>query len=49
MTKRIGGLYSQIYDMDNLRRAHIHARKGKGWYEEVKLVDLYPEFYLSNL
>lgn len=49
MTKRIGGLYSQIYDMDNLRRAHLNARKGKGWYEEVKLVDLYPEFYLSNL
>lgn len=34
--KRYGNLYEQIYSMDNLRKAHKNARKGKGWYEESK-------------
>ena len=32
--KRYGNLYSQIYDMENLRLAHKNAQKGKGWYKE---------------
>lgn len=46
--KRFGNLYSQIYDMDNLKLAHKNARKGKGWYSEVKEVDANTEYYLEN-
>lgn len=35
--------------MENLREAHKNARKGKGWYEEVKMVDADPETYLTQL
>lgn len=41
--------YEQIYSMDNLRKAHKNARKGKGWYEEVKEVDANIEVYLKQL
>ena len=37
--KRYGNLYEQIYDMKNLELAHQNAKKGKGWYKEVKMVD----------
>ena len=47
--KRYGNLYEQIYSMDNLRKAHQNARKGKGWYEEVKAVDADVEGYLKRL
>ena len=47
--KRYGNLYEQIYSMDNLRKAHKNARKGKGWYEEVKEVDANIEVYLKHL
>ena len=47
--KRYGNLYEQIYDMDNLRIAHQNARKGKGWYQEVKMVDEDPDKYLGIL
>lgn len=47
--KRIGNLYQQICSMDNLRKAHKHAKKGKGWYEEVKAVDADVESYLQKL
>lgn len=47
--KRIGNLYSKIYDIENLRLAHKNARRGKGWYQEVQLVDLYSDLYLKNL
>lgn len=35
--------------MDNLILAHHNARKGKGWYQEVKMVDANPEYYLTKL
>lgn len=35
--------------MDNLKLAHKNARKGKGWYQEVKLVDSNPEHYLKEI
>lgn len=47
--KRYGNLYEQICSMDNLQRAHQNARKGKGWYEEVKAVDADTEGYLKRL
>lgn len=47
--KRYGNLYEKIYSMDNLRKAHKHARKGKGWYQEVKDVDADIDGYLSQL
>lgn len=47
--KRIGNLYSKVYDMENLKLAHQNARKGKGWYQEVKMVDEDPEKYLGML
>ncbi|MFC4355296.1 RNA-directed DNA polymerase [Chryseomicrobium palamuruense] len=47
--KRHGHLYPKIYDMDNLRLAHQNAKKGKGWYKEVKMVDENPDYYLGLL
>lgn len=47
--KRYGNLYQQICSMDNLREAHKNARKGKGWYEEVKEVDATLEEHLKQL
>ncbi len=47
--KRIGYLYQKICDMENLKLAHKNARKGRGWYEEVKAVDKNLDFYLNDL
>lgn len=47
--KRYGNLYEKIYDMENLRKAHKNAKKGKGWYDEVKMVEADPEQYLGQL
>lgn len=37
--KRYGNLYERICSLDNLRLAHQNAKKGKGWYQEVKMID----------
>lgn len=37
--KDTGDLFSKICDMENLRKAHKNAKRGKGWYKEVKQVD----------
>ena len=47
--KRIGNLYSQIYDIENLELAHQHAKRGKGWYTEVQIVEAHKGLYLKNL
>lgn len=47
--KRYGNLFAKIYDMDNLKLAHQNAKKGKGWYKEVKMVDEDPDKYLGML
>lgn len=47
--KRIGNLYEQIYDIDNLRLAHRKARRGKSFYKEVKQVDADEDKYLYAL
>lgn len=47
--KRYGNLYQKIYDIENLRLAHQNAKKGKGWYKEVKMVDENPDYYFGLL
>jgi len=47
--KRYGNLYEKIYNMENLKLAHQHAKKGKGWYKEVIEVDANEEYYLTLL
>lgn len=42
-------LWDAICSMDNLKAAHKNAKKGKGWYQEVKQVDSDPEYYLGLL
>ncbi|NLO85923.1 MAG: reverse transcriptase [Clostridiales bacterium] len=34
-----GDLFSKIVSDDNLKLAHFNAKKGKGWYQEVKKVN----------
>jgi SH3 domain protein len=47
--KRVGNIYSKIYDMDNLKEAHRNARKDKLFYKEVVMVDSNPDFYLGEI
>lgn len=47
--KRCGNIYEKIYDMENLKLAHKNARKDKLFYQEVKMVDSDPEFYLGQI
>lgn len=47
--KRVGNLYEKVYDMGNLIEAHKNARKGKGWYKEVKEVNKNTSYYLREL
>lgn len=47
--KRYGNLYEKICDIENLRKAHKNAKKGKGWYKEVKMIDENLEYYLGLL
>lgn len=42
-------LWEAICDMENLKLAYQNAKKGKGWYAEVKMVDENPEYYLGQL
>lgn len=47
--KRIGNLYKKIHDLENLRLAHKNARKGKGFYGDVKMVDNNENYYLMQI
>lgn len=47
--KRYGNLYSQVYNMENIREAHKNARKGKVHYREVKMVDANQEAYFEQI
>lgn len=47
--KRYGFLFEKICDPDNLYQAFLHARRGKGWYDEVKLISERPWYYLAAL
>lgn len=47
--KRYGNLFEKIVSMDNLFRAFKNAKKGKGWYREVKEIEKNPWYYLGLL
>jgi len=47
--KRVNHLYEKVYDIENLRLAHKNASKGKGWYQEVKMINKDPDYYLRIL
>lgn len=50
--KRYKDIFNQIWDYQNLKTAHLNARRGKGWYREVKAVNDEPfmnEFYEVNI
>jgi hypothetical protein len=47
--KRYGNIYHKIYDIDNLRQAHKMARKGKSWYNDVKIINGNEQYYLLKL
>lgn len=47
--KRYGNIFEKIVSMENLRLAHINARKDKHFYREVKMVDANPDYYLKKI
>ena len=47
--KRHGDIYDKICDIDNIRKAHKHASKGKKHYKEVKFVNENPEYYFHQI
>ena len=47
--KRYGNLYQRIIDTGNIALAHHNAKKGKGRYAEVKMVESAPEYYLGQV
>lgn len=47
--KRIGNVYSKIYDIENIKLAHKNARKGKTFYKEVKMVDGDEDLYCRKI
>lgn len=47
--KRYGNLYQRIIAPENIALAHQNAKKGKGHYSEVKMVEGNPSYYLRQL
>lgn len=47
--KRYGYLYEKVYDMDNIALAHKKAKRGKGHYREVQMVEANPDKYLTEI
>lgn len=47
--KRHGGLWSKITDLENIKLAHRMARKGKSFYNEVKMVNEDIEKYTKQI
>ncbi len=47
--KRHKNIFNKIWDYQNLQTAHKNARRGKGWYREVKEIDANPEQFLIAL
>lgn len=47
--KRYGNLFKKIYEMSNLQNAYLHAKSGKGRYEEVRMIEKRPGYYLAAL
>ena len=47
--KRHGNLYAKICSKENLKLAYKHAKKGKGWYAEVKMIEANLDHYIDEL
>lgn len=47
--KRYRNLFEKIIDIDNLKLAHKNAKRGKTYYQDIKLVDSDPDRYLWQL
>ena len=47
--QRYGYIYEDICTLKNIRNAHMHARKDKLFYAEVKMVDSNPEYYFNQI
>lgn len=47
--KSTGNLFDKICDISNLRQAHQNAKRGKGWYKEVKSIERDLDKYLRIL
>lgn len=47
--KRVGNLFEEITSMDNIKLAYANAKRGKGWYHEVKEIEKDVDYYLSNI
>ena len=47
--KRYGNIFDKVIEMENLRLAHKKAKKGKGHYREVKMVNKNVDYYLKEI
>ena len=47
--KRYNNIYPKVYEYQNLQQAHYNARKGKGFYSEVQMVNADEKYYLTLL
>jgi len=47
--KRYNNIYPKVYEYQNLQQAHYNARKGKGFYSEVQMVNTNEKYYLTLL
>ena len=47
--KRYGNIFEKITTLENIRLAHLNARKDKSYYREVKMVDSNPEYYFKQI
>lgn len=47
--KRHGNFFDKITDLENIKLAHKHARKGKAFYTEVKMVDADIDKYCKEI
>ena len=47
--KRHGHLYPAICSAENIARAHLHAKRGKAFYHDVKAIEANPGPYLATV
>lgn len=47
--KKYGNLFQKIISMDNLYQAYMNAKKGKGWYKEIQIIEKRPYYYLAAI
>lgn len=47
--KRYNNLFGKVCSMDNIAAAHAKAKRGKGYYKEVRMVESNPDFYLQKI